>query len=348
MTDIWKKLKRPIVGMAPMDGVTDAAFRRIVARHHRPDITFTEFVTVDGIFACMQGKVSAEKVLDGLIYSEDEHPIIAQVFGASPEKFYAIAPFLCELGFDGIDINMGCPERVIIKSGSGAALIDNPKLAKEIVDALKKGIADWANGKLNIDDFPENMKSYIKKGSESKERKEVPVSVKTRIGTKSNTINEWAKYLAEMDIANVSLHGRTLKQMYEGKADWDAIAEGAKIIKESGASALGNGDIKSVQEGKERAVKYGLDGVLVGRAIMGNPLFFSGREPSAREKLTLALEHAKCYEEILGHKRFVNMRKHLIWYASGFQDASEVRAQLMKASSAKECEDIIMEVVSRF
>lgn len=334
--------------MAPMDGVTDAAFRRIVARHHSPDITFTEFVTVDGIFACMQGKVSAEKVLDGLIYGEDEYPIIAQVFGASPEKFYAIAPFLCELGFDGIDINMGCPERVIVKSGSGAALIDNPELAKEIVSALKKGIADWVSGKLNTDDFPKNMKAYIKKGSESKERKEVPVSVKTRIGTKSNTINEWAKYLAEMDIANVSLHGRTLKQMYEGKADWDAIAEGAKIIKESGASVLGNGDIKSVQEGKERAVKYGLDGVLVGRAIMGNPLFFSGREPSAREKLTLALEHAKCYEEILGHKRFVNMRKHLIWYASGFQDASEVRAQLMKAGSAKECEDIIMEVVSRF
>lgn len=337
MDNFWKQLKKPIIGMAPMDGVTDAAFRLMVAKHHRPDVTFTEFVTVDGIFACMQGKISAEKVLDGFIYDEIERPIVAQVFGASPDKFYAVSQFLCELGFDGIDINMGCPERVIVKSGSGAALIDNPKLAGEIVSALKNGIADWADGKIKLD-VPENMMAFVKKYSHLKERKVIPVSVKTRIGVKSNSIKEWAKYLSEMNLANVSLHGRTLKQMYEGKADWEAIAEGAEIIKKSGASVLGNGDIKSVEEGKEKAEKYNLDGVLIGRAVMGNPIFFSGKEPSAKERLLLALEHANYYEKILNHKQFVNMRKHLIWYASGFENASEVRVRLMKASSARDVE----------
>lgn len=330
-----------------MDGVTDAAFRYIVAKYHQPDITFTEFVTVDGIFACMQGKESAEKVLDGFIYDESERPIVAQVFGASPDKFYAVAPFLCEMGFDGIDINMGCPERVIVKSGSGAALIDNPKLAGEIVDALKRGMTDWASGKISADDLPGNMKKYLKKYSGLKDKEIIPISVKTRIGTKSNTIKEWAKYLAEMNLANVSLHGRTLKQMYEGRADWDAIAEGAEIIKKSGAGVLGNGDVKSIEEAKEKVKKYNLDGALVGRAVMGNPLFFSGKEPSAKEKLNLAIEHAKYYEKILGHKRFVNMRKHLIWYANGFPNASEVRMRLMKANNAKDCEDIIKEAMEK-
>lgn len=346
MNNFWQNLKKPIIGMAPMDGVTDAAFRHMLAWHGKPDVMFTEFVPTDGIYACLGGEAKAERVLDGLIYGENERPIVAQIFGASPEKFYAAMPFICELGFDGIDINMGCPERAIVKSGGGAALIDNPRLAGEIVAAVKKGIADWASGKIKSD-IPVNMISFIRENSHLKERKIIPVSVKTRIGTKNNSIKEWAKYLSEMDLAAVSLHGRTLKQMYEGKADWDAIAVGAEIIKKSGAVVLGNGDIKSAGEAKEKSQKYNLDGALVGRAAMGNPKFFLNKEPDVKEKLNFAMEHARIYEEVAGHKRFVNMRKHLIWYASGFENASDVRLALMKAENAKDCEEIIKEAMGR-
>ncbi|KKP98549.1 MAG: Dihydrouridine synthase DuS [Parcubacteria group bacterium GW2011_GWD2_38_12] len=347
MDNFWQKLKKPIIGMAPMDGVTDAAFRRIICEYAKPDVIFTEFVPVDGICA------GARVLTEGLIYGANERPIVAQIFGANPKNFYKIAPFLCELGFDGIDINMGCPDKAIMKQGGGASLIANPKLAKEVVINLKQGISDWAKGK-KIEDFglPQNiveyaMDSMLRLGGE---RETIPVSVKTRIGVDNNSLQQakdWAKHLTEMGLANISIHGRTLKQMYFGVANWETIAEMAKIIRDTDAkiTILGNGDIKNITEAKEKALKYGLDGALVGRAVMGNPWIFSGKETSAKEKLTVAIEHAKYYEMIFTERPFINMRKHLAWYCRGFEGASEVRAQLMKINNARECEEVIMEVI---
>lgn len=348
MNNFWIKLKKDkgtIKGLAPMDGITDGAFRFAVAKYGKPDVVFTEFVAVDGICA------GAEKVLEGFIFDESERPIVAQIFGANPDNFYKVAPFLCELGFDGIDINMGCPDKSIMRFGGGGSLIGNPKLAAEIVQATKNGINDWVAGK-EVEDFglPENIVAYCEINKNKKIRREaVPVSVKTRIGMRTDTITEWAKYLSEMDLANVTIHGRTLKQMYSGVSDWEAIAKGAEIIKNknSDVTVIGNGDIKTIDQGKEMTKIYGVDGFLIGRAAMGDPFIFSGQQVDVREKLMAAIEHAKYYEKIFKDRSFINIRKHLVWYVRGFEGASEVRSRLMKADNAKECEKIILETVEK-
>lgn len=330
-----------------MDGVTDAAFRGIAIKYGRPDIMFTEFVAVDGINA------SAVRVLEAFIYSESERPIVAQVFGSDPDNFYKSAAVVCALGFDGMDINMGCPDKDVVRIGSGASLIDRPHEARAIVLAAKRGIADFASGKtLEEFDLRPEIVARIHELNAAAGRevacREIPVSVKTRLGTRENTVKEWAKHLAGMELANVALHGRTLKQMYSGVADWDAIATAAEIIKPSGASVLGNGDIKTRADLEARAAKYGLDGALIGRAALGNPWVFNNLEveppnvaPNTAERLRVAVEHAELYEKLFPGRRFTDMRKHLAWYAHGFAGASELRAQLVHADSAAETRDII-------
>ena len=335
MNSFWQKLNKEkgvIKGLAPMDGITDAAFRFAVAKYGKPDVIFTEFVAVDGVCAsfdkAIKRRARAKKILDGFIYDESERPIVAQIFGVKPDNFYKVAPFLCELGFDGIDINMGCPDKNIMRIGGGGSLIGSPKIAVEMVVATKNGVKEWAK---------------------EKEKKEIPVSVKTRIGMNTDTIIEWAKYLSEMELANVTIHGRTLKQMYSGVSDWEAIAKGAEIIKNGNpnVTVLGNGDIKTVEQGKEMAKKYNVDGFLIGRAAIGDPFIFSGRQAEIKERLMAAIDHIRYYEKIFKDKSFVDIRKHLVWYAKGFEGASEVRARLMKTENAKECEEIILEVVEK-
>ena len=136
----WQSLTRPIIGMAPMDGVTDATFRHTVAMHGKPDVSFTEFTHVHDV--CR----GPEFLLDSLIYHEAERPIVAQLYGKEPDLFYQAAHAVCELGFDGLDINMGCPSRSVASSGSGAGLIRTPDVAQAIMQAARQGIADWASG----------------------------------------------------------------------------------------------------------------------------------------------------------------------------------------------------------
>lgn len=369
MNNFWKEFNKPIIGMAPMDGITDAAFRFMVAKYGRParlnfapqnlggpDVMYTEFVPVDGICAMPTGRqAGADKVMDGFIFDENERPIIAQIFGGTPGNFYKVAPILCELGFDGIDINMGCPDRAIVKQGGGASLIGNPEKAKEIVAAVKGGINDWVGGK-KLEEFglAENIVKLVKNRARlpdgqafrrGETREAIPVSVKTRIGTDKNIMSEWARYLVEMELACVCIHGRTLKQGYEGVADWEAIAEGAEVIKKSGVIVLGNGDVKDLQTAKDKIEKYGVDGVLIGRAVMGAPWFFGDAKPNIEERLQIAIEHARYYEQIFPDRLFVNMRKHLAWYCGGFHGASDARAKLMKTNSAKECNDVILDIL---
>jgi len=337
----WDNLKYPLVGLSPMDGVTDAPQRAITAKYGKPDIVFTEFVSVDGICA------GAEPLLKDFLYSEAERPVVAQVFGSDPELFYKTAPLLCELGFDGIDINMGCPDKNVAKRGGGAALILTPDNAKKIIKRTKEGIKEWSEGKdLKEFDLPENIIKAVKKKKVKAEKRNIPVSVKTRIGYDKNVIEWWVEHLLEAEPANISIHGRTLKQMYTGSADWDSISKAAAIIKKTKTSVLGNGDIASMEDAKEKIKTYGVDGVLVGRATFGNPWFFSSKIPSIEERLKVALEHAELYEKTFGGRKFHNMRKHLAWYAHGFQNSKELRMELMKAEDSKECEKIINKFIS--
>jgi len=302
MSNFWQKLKAPIIGLAPMDGITDAAFRYIVAKHGQPSVIYTEFVSVNGLLRAY------EKLKQDLIFNKIERPIIAQLFGAKPENFYKAAKIAAGLGFDGIDINMGCPDKSVVhKQGAGAALINQPKLAQEIILKTKQAV------------------------------KLMPVSVKTRIGIDKPITQEWIKHLLAAKPSAIAIHGRTLTQIYTGQVDWGEIAKAVKLAKNTGVKILGNGDIKSYQQAKEKIEKYKVDGVLIGRAALGNPWIFQNKiQPTIQLKLDIMLEQTKLFTKILPNKPFYNLRKHFAWYCKGFPQAKILREQLMKTNSLQD------------
>ncbi|PIZ76093.1 hypothetical protein COY05_02355 [Candidatus Peregrinibacteria bacterium CG_4_10_14_0_2_um_filter_38_24] len=344
----WDNLKKPVIGLAPMDGVTDPAFRYMVASAGKPSVIFTEFVNVEGLAR------GAEKMMPGFFYSKKEHPIVAQLFGTEVDSFYKVAVLLCYLGFDGIDINMGCPVNKIASKGSGAALIRNPKLAKKIIQSVKKGIDDFANGiSLENAGIHENIISFIKKNKnkfggkdgivlKNSDRKIIPLSVKTRIGYSEICAEEWAKSLISFGVKILTMHGRTLKQLYSGEANWEVLGKVAKICKKKGVIFLGNGDISSLDEANGKIKKYGCDGVLIGRATNGNPWFFGGKEPSVKNRLSIVKKHVKYFEK-LAYLPFQTLKKHLAWYTKGFEGAKEMRMEFMQAQSGKDIDRIIEE-----
>ena len=325
-------MKKPIIALAPMANVTDAAFRRIIAKYGKlarrgggpafanatagkPGVMWTEFVSCDGI--CSAGR---EKLLIDLKFSEKERPIVAQFFGAKPENFYKCAVLARELGFDGIDINMGCPDRAVERQGAGAALMKNPELAQEIIAATKRGAGN------------------------------LPVSVKTRIGYDKDELKTWLPALLKAEPAAIILHLRTRKEMSDVPARWDTMSEAIKIRNKlrSKTLILGNGDIQSLEEAKEKAKKYGADGAMIGRGVFGNPWFFAGKfaEITVAQKLKVLLEHAKLFRSVFkinpktnrGLKNYDNMKKHYKSYVSGFEGAKELRTKLMSARNYKEVE----------
>lgn len=321
------------MALAPMANVTDAAFRFIIAKYGKPDVMFTEFVSADGLLSA-----GREALLMDLKFDDSERPIVAQFFGATPEHFYRVALLAQELKFDGIDINMGCPDRAVLKQGAGAALIETPELAQAIIRETKRGAGP------------------------------LPVSVKTRLGSKKNTLKDWLPYLLEMNLAAITVHGRTAKEMSLVPADWEAIGEAVRIRDKYEASSmhktriLGNGDVKDLADAEVKAEKYGLDGVMVGRGIFGNPWFFADLSrakrggqiehpvgaqaeagyPDIKEKLGVMLEHTRLFEKIFsGKKNFDVMKKHYKAYVNGFLGAKELRIKLMAAKNADEVERIV-------
>ena len=310
--NFWLKLKKPIFVLAPMANVTDAVFRRLIAKYGRPDAMFTEFVSCDGLQS-----VGHAKLLIDLQYTEAERPIVAQIFGSKPANFYKTAQLARELGFDGIDINMGCPEKNLVKSGSCAGLIRTPQLAQEIIRATQAG----AQG--------------------------LPVSVKTRIGFNKNEIETWIPALLAVEPAVLTVHGRTRKEMSPVPANWDVIARAVEIRNETKSKTLifGNGDVRDLEDAAAKAKQYGVDGVMLGRAIFGNPWLFNREKktPTIEERLHVLVKHTLLYEKILGGKKsFDLMKKHYKAYVSGWDGAKELRIELMTAKTAGEVEKIVV------
>ncbi|HEY5599272.1 MAG TPA: tRNA-dihydrouridine synthase family protein, partial [Candidatus Manganitrophaceae bacterium] len=284
--NFWKEADLPIVALSPMDGVTDAVFRRIVAQHGKPDLIVTEFTSVEGILH------GAESELAGLVYDEMERPVVAQIYGADPSAFFHVAQLICALGFDGVDINMGCPAKAISSRGCGAGLIQNPLRAKEILRAAREGIERWAEGApLSLLTIRPQLAEWLSKtrGDSTPTpsgRRSIPISVKTRLGTDRIVIEEWIRHLLDERPAAVSIHGRTLAQRYSGSANWGAIAKAAEAARGSGTLILGNGDIASLNDARRRIRESGVDGVLIGRAALGNPWIFRNKEAFRRELKT--------------------------------------------------------------
>jgi nifR3 family TIM-barrel protein len=327
-----------------MDGVTDAACRAITARIGHPAITFTEFTAVEGL------RAGADRLLDDFAYHPDERPVIAQLFGSDPEAFIEGAAIAAALGFDGVDINMGCPAKNVTERGAGAALIRDPERAKQIVLAAREGIDRWASGETlqmlgvhpRLIPLIEERIAHIEtlEGS-SLERKHIPVSVKTRIGYDVVAVEDWVRELLTVHPVAITLHGRTLKQLYTGSADWEAIGRAAVIIKEAGVIVLGNGDVQSLEDGYAKMKAAGTDGFLIGRKSTGNPWIFLGRDSSLEERRETALEHARYLYALFGERGFVRIRKHLLEYTREFPGAKHVRQQLSTIKTPSDVERVL-------
>lgn len=311
--NFWQTLPMPFCALAPMAGVTDTVFRQIIALRAKPDVFWTEFVSCDGL--CSRGR---EALLRDFLFTEIERPIVAQVFGATPKHFYETARLVVSLGFDGIDINMGCPDKAVVAQGAGAALIRTPELAQEIIEATKEGIASVGSS--------------------------IPLSVKTRTGFDRDELETWIPTLLDMKLDALTIHARTKKEMSDVPARWDDVARVVRMAKGMETIIIGNGDVHDLDDAKQKASETGADGVMIGRSIFGNPWAFerSGKSPTIEEKLRALVEHTRLYEATWGStKSFDLMKKHYKAYANGFPNASDLRVRLMACRDADEVTRIV-------
>jgi nifR3 family TIM-barrel protein len=320
-----KKKNRPILCLAPMADVTDRAFRQMIAKYGKPDVMWTEFVSADGLF-----KGGKEALINDLIFTKKEKPIVAQFFTSSPEMMEKAAALAVELGFDGVDINMGCPDKGVEKQNAGAKLIKNPKLAREIIKAAKRGT-----------------------------KNKIAVSVKTRIGYSKSELETWLPELLAENPAAIIIHARTRKDLSLIPADWKYIKMAVEIRNKLGSKTLiiGNGDIESLQDAKQKMKETKCDGIMIGRGFFGKPWLLSNsyewfndrKNPEVvREILKILVEHVKLFEKIVQPnspkgqgKSFAVMKKHFKAYVNGFTGAKELRIRLMKAENVKEVANIV-------
>jgi nifR3 family TIM-barrel protein len=311
--NFWQTLPRPFFALAPLANVTDAVFRQHIIRHSRPDVLWTEFVSADGL-CHPKGR---EALLRDLRFDENERPIVAQLFTAHPEKMFEAAKLIATLGFDGLDINMGCPDKNVMKQGAGAMCMQDPKLAQQLIIAAREGCA--ASGTA------------------------LPISVKTRLGFNADTLETWLPVLLEAKPALITVHARTKKEMSQVPARWERVKRAVEIAAGSGTLIMGNGDVHDLTEARARARETGADGVMLGRAIFGNPwLFDETKEVTVGEKVRSALEHTRLFVDVWGEtKSFELMKKHYQAYINHFPLAKELRVTLMECHSVGEVEGVI-------
>lgn len=298
-----------------MDGYTDAAFRFVVAKYGKPDVIFTEFVPAKAI------EIGVNRIMVDLLYDPIERPIIAQLFGNEPEAIYKASLEVIRLGFNGIDLNMGCPAKNINHAGAGAALINDQGRARAIIKAARQALVDNPN-------YPGVL------------------SVKTRIGYLGNEVSDWLAFLAQQPLDAITVHGRSYKQMYKGEADWLAIQEAARVCRSINPNLkiLGNGDVHSIADANDKMRLFNVDGVLIGRASLGNPWVFSGIEPPFTERIKVALDHVRHIYDIFPKNQTLRFRKHLNLYLRGFEGAKAIRERLMLVTELVEIEAILKEI----
>ncbi|KKR81358.1 MAG: tRNA-dihydrouridine synthase [Candidatus Daviesbacteria bacterium GW2011_GWA1_41_61] len=313
MANFWQKLKKPFFALAPMDDVTDTVFRQIIVSCGKPDVFFTEFVSADGLISSGQ-----QKLLQKFQFSEAERPIVAQIWGTKPETMYQAAMIIKDLGFDGIDINMGCPDRSVVKSGAGGALIDNPTLAQEVILATQEG----AGG--------------------------LPLSVKTRIGFKTVQTEQWISFLLKFDLAALTVHGRTVAELSKVPAHWEEIGRAAAVRDQLGVKILliGNGDVTTFHDGLKKAKQFKIDGIMIGRGIFKSPWIFNPQvdtsQVTPQKRLQLLLEHARLFDEVWqGSKNFAILKKFFNSYVRGFKGASDLRIKLMETKTLADVEQLV-------
>ncbi len=308
MKNYLDTLPKPFLALAPLDDVTDTVFRQVIASCAAPDLFFTEFTNVDALQS--PGRNSALKRLQ---FTRKEQPLIAQIWGKTPENFYKTAQELVEMGFVGIDLNMGCPDKAVVKNGCGGGLIQNKQLASEIIQATQEGAA----GKI-------------------------PVSVKTRLGFKEYD-PEWIKLVFAHKLNMLSIHLRTVKEMSLVPAHWELADEvrGLRDAASPTTALVGNGDVMSRAQADELAQKYQYDGIMIGRGVFHDPFVFSNNSPwetySKNQKLDLYQKHIELFMATWhGERKLHTLNKFCKIYVNGFAGSKQLRDRLMHASSAEE------------
>jgi len=315
LNNFWQQLTGPVFSLAPMEDVTDTVFREIVLGMAAPGklhFVFTEFTSVEG----MNHPVGRSRVSERLIVNDSEKELlkkqnvklVAQIWERNPEIYRNIAHYLTEnYQFDGIDINMGCPVKKVVKQGACSALIGEPTLAKEIIAATKEGT-------------------------------NLPVSVKTRTGIKQHQTEEWISQLLEAEPAAIVLHGRTQRMQSEGDANWEEIAKAVQLKNQINPAIPlhGNGDVFSYEDGLKKIAETGVDGVMIGRGIFQNPWFFNPEktEITKDEGISKLLEHTHLFEQTWsGKKNFNILKRFYKIYLNSFDGAAKMRADLMEVKN---------------
>lgn len=299
-----------------MEDVTDAAFRRLIAHKGKPHVFFSEFTSADGLVLAPES--GQNHLRRKLLFGSEERPIVAQLFSAYPERMEKAAAIVAELGFDGIDINMGCPDRAIEKGKCGAAMMQYPDLARKIIRAAKNG-----GGGL-------------------------PVSVKTRIGYARNELDTWLPTLLGEGLAAVTIHARTRNEMSDVPARWEHVRDAVAIRDSMKVSTLimGNGDVRDLADARAKADETGCDGVMLGRAIYGNPWLFAEHIASPHERVEALIEHLRLFDELLGDVvNYATMKKHFKAYISGWDNAKDLRMRLMDTNAVSEAIDVLSDSV---
>lgn len=312
-SNFWRTLERPIFILAPMEDVTDTVLRQVIARCGKPAVFFTEFTNVEGMFS-----KGAKLVNQRLQYTEIERPLVAQIWGTHPENFFKAAKKLIEMGFDGIDLNMGCPASGVMQKGACSGLINNRPLAKEIIDATKEGAAGI-----------------------------IPVSIKTRLGFRSIDF-DWIRFVLEQKPEVLTVHARTVSEMSKVPAHWDKLQVVTEMRNALHSTTLiiGNGDVKSLSEARQKVAAVGADGAMIGRGIFDNPYLFAENimlnDKTPAEKMHVLLNHLQLWQDTWGEaKHFPTLRKFFKVYANGFPGAQELRMQLMETQNPEETKRLV-------
>lgn len=308
----WASLPKPFTGLAPMWDVTDVVFREIVRSTSRPDVFFTEFVNTTALQS--EGREAALKILRK---KPEDSPIVAQIWGTNPKHFALAAKDITDMGFDGIDLNMGCPDRAVLKQGACASLIENHSLAEELIRATKENTT-------------------------------LPVSVKTRVGIKTPVLSEWLGFLLNQNLAAITIHARTVKEQSLVPANWEYIklAVEHRNSKNLETLIIGNGDVSSYEDVLNRHKGTNCEGVMIGRGIFKDPWVFektlNPSQHSIQERLDLLISHTNLFVETWGESKNFNILKRFFKiYVNGFPGASDLRFKLMQASKKEEVYNIV-------
>jgi tRNA-dihydrouridine synthase len=311
--NFWQDLPKPFFILAPMEAVTDVVFRHVIASAASPDLYFTEFTNAASY--CSPAGIHSTR--GRLTFTPDEQPMVAQIWGNQPEQFSQMAKGLKEMGFAGIDINMGCPAKDVVKKDAGSGLIKKPELAAQLIAAVKEG--------------------------------GLPVSVKTRLGYSStDEWHDWLTHILKQDIANLTIHLRTRKEMSKADAHYELIPEVKKLRDEIAPQTLLtiNGDIRDRQHGEELVKQYGIDGIMIGRGIFTHPFAFEVEKKEHTKEELLALLHLHLdlfdrYSQELEPRRFEPLKRFFKIYIRDFSGASELREKLMHTKNTDDVRELL-------